>query len=161
DATTKDLLSIDLSSERVRLANWLLDGVRQGQPLGALLGYRFERRLQEAKLAQFITYFRGAAPLVAKKLEQTNQPVEFIAANNVVDGLLLQRKWKSALATPIPVPPPGGPLLSLLQQSGKTPDLNQFMQAQAALTAELNLLADAVDAVSDALLAESVHQAAQ
>ena len=42
-----DLLAIDLSSERVRLATWLLDGVRQGQPLGALLGYRFERRLQE------------------------------------------------------------------------------------------------------------------
>ena len=41
-------LAIDLSSERVRLATWLLDGVRQGQPLGALLGYRFERRLQEA-----------------------------------------------------------------------------------------------------------------
>ena len=33
-----DLLAIDLSSERVRLATWLLDGVRQGQPLGALLG---------------------------------------------------------------------------------------------------------------------------
>src|SRR5262249_50276424 len=77
DATTKDLLSIDLSSEGVRLANWLLDGVRQGQPLGALLGYRFERRLQEARLAQFIPYFRAVAPLVAKKLEQTNQPVEF------------------------------------------------------------------------------------
>src|SRR4029077_15141412 len=38
DANTKDLLAIDLSSERVRLANWLLDGVRQGLPLGALLG---------------------------------------------------------------------------------------------------------------------------
>src|SRR5262249_32762071 len=49
-----DLLAIDLSSERVRLAGWLLDGVRQGQPLGALLGYRFERRLQEARQPRFI-----------------------------------------------------------------------------------------------------------
>src|SRR6185369_16857463 len=32
DGDTKDLLAIDLSSERVRLASWLLDGVRQGQP---------------------------------------------------------------------------------------------------------------------------------
>src|SRR5262249_38141940 len=39
------LLAIDLSSERARLAKWLLDGVRAGQPLGALLGYRFERGL--------------------------------------------------------------------------------------------------------------------
>src|SRR6185295_12374741 len=53
-----DLLAIDLSSERVRLASWLLDGVRQGQPLGALLGYRFERRLQEASSAKFIAPFR-------------------------------------------------------------------------------------------------------
>ena len=35
-------MAIDLSSTRVRLALWLLDGVRQGQPLGGLLGYRFE-----------------------------------------------------------------------------------------------------------------------
>ena len=65
-----DLLAIDLSSERVRLATWLLDGVRQGQPLGALLGYRFERRLQEARKPQFISFFRELAPLVARKLEQ-------------------------------------------------------------------------------------------
>jgi hypothetical protein len=63
-----DLLAIDLSSERVRLAAWLLDGVRQGQPLGALLGYRFERRLQEVGKPQFISPFRELAPLVAKKL---------------------------------------------------------------------------------------------
>jgi hypothetical protein len=54
DANTKDLLAIDLSSERVRLATWLLDGVRQGLPLGALLGYRFERRLHDAHLDAFI-----------------------------------------------------------------------------------------------------------
>ena len=87
--TPNDLLAIDLSSERVRLATWLLDGVRQGQPLGALLGYRFERRLQEAGKPQFISFFRELAPLVARKLEQTDQPVEAIAANNVVDGLEL------------------------------------------------------------------------
>src|SRR5207237_5323910 len=91
--TTTDLLAIDLSSERVRLASRLLDGVRQGQPLGALLGYRFERRLQEGRKAQFIAPFRELAPLVARKQEQHDQPagkpVEAIAANNVVDGLAL------------------------------------------------------------------------
>ena len=62
-----NLLSIDLSSNRVRLATWLLDGVRQGQPLGALLGYRFERQLQDARLASFITFFRNVAPLVGQQ----------------------------------------------------------------------------------------------
>ncbi|PYJ78744.1 MAG: hypothetical protein DME22_26500 [Verrucomicrobia bacterium] len=148
DPEKQDLLTIDLSSARVRLAAWLLDGVRQGQPLGALLGYRFERRLQEAGLAQFISSFREVAPLVARKLEQTAQPVEKIAANSVVDGLLLQTKWKAQ--------PNLTDLFSTLEPKPK-PDQNQT----STLEAELNLLDEAVDAVSDALLAESVHHAVQ
>lgn len=54
--------AIDLSSDRVRLAQWLLDGVRQGQPLSALLGYRFERALRENELARYIRPFRLVAP---------------------------------------------------------------------------------------------------
>lgn len=60
------LAAIDLRSERVQRARWLLDGVRQGQSLAALLGYRFERRLQEARnpvLAQHIARFRALAAL--------------------------------------------------------------------------------------------------
>lgn len=168
DANTKDLLAIDLSSERVRLAKWLLDGVRQGQPLGALLGYRFERRLQDARLGQFIPYFREVAPLVAKKLAQTtdqeaNQSVESIAANNVVDGLALHSKWKS-LVEKLKVmflSPGTNPLQVFFGQLTKKPSPAELQQAQAALQAELNLLDDAVDAVSDALLAESVYHAVQ
>ncbi|MFI6272795.1 hypothetical protein [Micromonospora zamorensis] len=39
---------IDLSSRRVRLAHWLVNGVRNGRTLKELLGARFERRLVEA-----------------------------------------------------------------------------------------------------------------
>jgi hypothetical protein len=155
--TKNDLLAIDLSSERVRLAMSLLDGVRQGQPLGALLGYRFERRLQEAKLAEFIFPFRELAPLVARKLEPSppNVAVESIAANNVVDGLALLRRWQTGKTTDwtkdtIPfgltfgekhfkLPPKGDPKFTALQT-------------------ELGVLADAVDAVSDALMAEGMYQ---
>jgi hypothetical protein len=42
--------AIDLSSARVRIAIDLIDGVRQGQPLPALVGYRIERRLHESDL---------------------------------------------------------------------------------------------------------------
>ena len=42
-----EALDIDLSSTRVRDALSLLDGMRRGQSLGALLGYRLERRLHE------------------------------------------------------------------------------------------------------------------
>jgi hypothetical protein len=59
--------AIDLSSRRTRLALDLLDGIRQGQPLGALLGYRFERGLHEGhpglELDRFTAILRALAPL--------------------------------------------------------------------------------------------------
>jgi hypothetical protein len=159
-------LAIDLSSEHVRLAIWLLDGVRQGQPLGAMLGYRFERRLQEAGKAQFIAPFRELVPLVARKLERPDQsaetqPVEAIAANNVVDGLALLRRWQKGKST---TPPtwtkdtiPFGQQVG--QQKIKLPPADDPNNPEyKAIQNELAVLEDAVDAVSDALMAESVYQ---
>ncbi|MGZ8486846.1 MAG: hypothetical protein ACXW6R_24655, partial [Candidatus Binatia bacterium] len=146
-----DLLAIDLSSERVRLATWLLDGVRQGQPLGALLGYRFERRLQEAGKPQFISFFRELAPLVARKLEQTDQAVEAIAANNVVDGLELQRRWLAVRKS-------SEALSDFFRSLANKPAQAELINSKSLLEGELDGLADSVDAVSDALMAESVHQ---
>ncbi len=152
-----DVLAIDLSSERVRLAEWLLDGVREGQPVGALLGYRFERRLHEARLAQFIPYFREIAPLVANKIEPSGLPAESVAAHSVVDGLALMRKLK-ALAN---VPDTRTPLEVLFGTLAKRPDPLQLRQALPRLHAELNVLDEVIDAASDALVAESVHHAVQ
>jgi hypothetical protein len=161
--TAQDLLAIDLSSERVRLATWVLDGVRQGQPLGALLGYRFERRLQDTRQPQFISVFRELAPLVARKLEpgQQTASVEAIAANNVVDGLALMRRWQKGRdsASNPPWTIETIPFGQMVNQ--KTPALPPFDPGNAqfkALKAELDFLEQAVDAVSDALMAESVHQ---
>jgi hypothetical protein len=64
---TDSRFAVELSSGRVRLALTLLDGVRAGQPLGALLGYRLERGLHEhhpdLKLDQYISALRALAPL--------------------------------------------------------------------------------------------------
>jgi hypothetical protein len=163
--TPNDLLAIDLSSERVRLATWLLDGVRQRQPLGALLGYRFERRLQEAGRAQFISVFRELAPLVALKLEQRDQPVtepvEAIAANNVVDGLALLRRWQRGRRSTTP-PQWNKDTIPFGQQVGqqeiKLPPADDNNREYKAIHDGLAVLEDAVDAVSDALMAECVYQ---
>ena len=54
--------AVDLSSQRVRRARWLLGGIRKGQSLAQLLGYRIERRLQDAgPLAAYISKFRTLA----------------------------------------------------------------------------------------------------
>jgi hypothetical protein len=141
-AESSGAFAIDLSSRRVREASWLLDGVRQGQPLAALLGYRFERRLHDLRKDRFIAPLRELAPLTARKLENTDLPVESIAANNVVDGLVLNEKWQSDKQT----------VTSRLQSAGVTAD------ELTKLSRELDSLADSIDAVSDALTAETAYQ---
>jgi hypothetical protein len=139
-----DRYAVDLSSTRVRAALELLDAVRQGQQLGAVLGYRFERGLHEGhrplRLEKYIDPFRRLFPLVADKAGESGQPAESIAARNVVDGLLLRA---GAQERTIPWGQNG------LPSSG---------DERAAIEAELRLLDRAVDAVADLLTAESVFQ---
>ena len=81
-------LEITLTSSRVRLGLSLLDGIRQGQPLGALLGYRLERSLHDAGLESLIPTLRAIAPLNDTP-DTSTTTAEFVPANNVVDGLAL------------------------------------------------------------------------
>lgn len=144
-----DPFAIDLSSGRVREADRLLDGVRKGQPLGALLGYRFERRLHDdPTLAALIAPLRAAAPLVTRDTSAgaatTAQPAaEAIAANNVVDGLSL----------------------ALQAQADPTFLTRKLPGATAAqlttVTAEVNTLIESVDGLTDALTAETAYQIAR
>jgi hypothetical protein len=140
--------SIDLSSRRVRRARWLLDGIRNGQPLSALLGYQIERQLKHTA-PQLIDVVRRAAPLVANKLTSPAGPVENVAAENVVDGLALLGKAGYSTTTPISS--------TKLQQ---VPGLADIADAQVVEAAVLDAI-DAVDAVADVLLADGVLQQVQ
>ena len=84
------MLSIDLSSERVRKALPLLEGVQQGQSLNALLGYLFETGLHDLNLDKYAQPFRDRFPVVANKLTPSSDPSESVAASNVVDGMALR-----------------------------------------------------------------------
>ncbi|MEU5909106.1 hypothetical protein [Micromonospora sp. NPDC047527] len=140
-------LAVDLSSDRVRLASWLLDGVRQGQPLTELLGYRFERQLQDHPrvLEQYLPRLREIAPVRALRVQHDAEAEPVVATAAVVDGLDLYQRWRD----------------SGIDWSGD-PDLpNPGDGDQVALAEVLTSLGEAIDAVADALLAESVHQAAQ
>jgi hypothetical protein len=87
------LLSLDISSDRVRKALYLLDGVRQGQGLSALLGYLFEAALHDANLDKYAQPFRDRFPVVANKLTPSSDPSESVAASNVVDGVALRNAF--------------------------------------------------------------------
>jgi hypothetical protein len=151
-------MAVNLSSDRVRLALSTLEGIRNGQSVGALLGYRFERGLHDdhglAEVDRFILPLRKAFPLAGDGMEATKTgpdvPIEAVEARNVLDGRKLALQvHQSGLATypfglnTLPAPGPGdGPAID-------------------AINAETNALLDLYDAIADVALAESVHQAAQ
>ena len=148
-------LAVNLSSERVRLAMGVLEGVRNGQSLASLLGYRLERRLHDdasgAEVDVFVFELRKAFPLRADKLSTTYSgpgvSIEAIEARNVVDGL---RLVEHVLATGERNYPFG------------LPGLRDADPAQsAAIDGAVDTLLDLHDAVADLALAEGVHQAVQ
>jgi hypothetical protein len=134
-------MNIDLRSDRVRLALTLLEGVATAQPLAALLGYRLERSLRDRdpRLARFIAPLRRIAPLRPPGDAAVTQPAESIAARDVVDGVALLEKRRAGEDA----------ILNAIAVSGSE---------RIAVSEELARLADALDAVSDLLVAESVYQ---
>lgn len=152
--------AIKLDSERVRIADRFLEGMRNGQSLSALLGYQFERGLHDksslvsVEVDKFIYPLRKAFPLVADNLTDTmSEPgdsIETIAASNVLDGIKL---IKYARNTGIMTYPFG------LPASANMPDANpdQFN----AINEEFKRMLDIQDAISDLVLSEQVYQVVQ
>jgi hypothetical protein len=148
-------LAVNLSSDRVRTALAMLEGIRNGQSLGALLGYQFERALHDdyglAEVDEFIYPLRKAFPLVADALAPTatppGVPIEAIEARNVLDGRKLADHINSSGNAAYPFG------LATLPAASAT-------QA-AAISSSASSLLDSYDAIADLALAEGVHQAAQ
>jgi hypothetical protein len=99
DTSEENLLSIDLSSERVQKALWLISGVQQGQSLNALLGYLFEDALHDQNLDKYAQPFRDKYPLIGDKLTPSTAPSEAVAASEIVDGLALRTAWDNGQLT--------------------------------------------------------------
>jgi hypothetical protein len=137
--------AVDLSSARVSEAVRLLDGTRQGEPLAALLGYRFERNLHNRQLEPLISPLRSHFPLMVGKTPEGDGPTELVGGRNVVDGLALRRAWNDKAAPFAP---------------GATSDLPPLTSAQLdSFHSALDALNDAVDGLADVLTAESIFQA--
>ncbi len=128
-------MAVDLSSSRVRLALSLLEGVRNGQPLGALLGYRAERALHEGGAHEAVAVLRSLAPPPAAVAPGSPEALQPTA---VCDGLALTRMPRSRIDE----------AFSAADDAGD----------QAVVHEVLDSLLDAADATADLLLAEGVHQ---
>jgi hypothetical protein len=155
-----DAMAINLSSDRVRRALAILEGIRNGQTLPALLGYRFERGLHDehglAEVDKFIYPLRQVFPLVANRLKSTKAEdegdVTLLEARNVIDGVKLLEQIRKSGQSSYPFGIPGGSGPGQLPLASDT--------ERAAIDAEADALASLHDAVADLVMAESVYQVA-
>ncbi|MDJ0628353.1 MAG: hypothetical protein QNJ44_08855 [Rhodobacter sp.] len=154
-------LAIDLSSERVRLAERTLEGIRNGQPLGALLGYQLERALHDEPnlfLDRLIHELRREFPLAGNRNRTTRvvaiTSITQVEARNVVDGAAFAKHIAETGIETYPYGLTGLPPLS--EFSG--PGLPSPQDIGALIDVHVALMRSTGDAVADLSLAEGVYQ---
>ena len=141
------VLAIDLSSDRTSLALWVLDGVRQGQPLGALTGYQFEQALHDAELDVYVQPFRDKYPLIGTELTPQTAAGQVVPPSQVVDGVALRASWQAGDLGPGAYWGEGLPL--------PAPPLNTTQNTVLGFIGDID---DMLSALGDLSLAESVFQ---
>jgi hypothetical protein len=145
-AADAESLEVDLSSDRVEVALELMRGVVEGVPLSVLLGYQIERALRDADLSVLILPLRTVFPLrTPPAAEVPGTPVESVPPDNVADAVRLLERWESGRTA----------VLQEVRTAAKLPAGDPKL---TALATQIDLLADAYDAIADVVLAEAVHQ---
>jgi len=152
----ENVLALDLSAERVRAGLRLIRGVRRGQGLPELLGYRFERRIHEVtldpdepNLMQYADVFREKYPRKVGDVEKPDsndlqeERLKELAARDTVDGLALFEDWDDyPFGRADDLPPAGS-------------------DAHEEFSRIISNIGEDIDAAGDMLIAESVHQIGQ
>ena len=136
--------AVDLESRRLRRALELADGMRNGQHLGALLGYQLERHLHDVSGAglelDWVIYdLRAAFPLQVS----TGEQVVSVSERWVVDG------WRVVQAEMAMA----GAVVAAVASGEPAPE-------KAAIQAGVTALIESLDTLTDLGLAESVYQLA-
>lgn len=160
-----NIISVDLSSQRIRTALTVIEGIQGGQSLAALLGYHFERELHDRddlkakKIDSYIYALRKKFPLVADQMKETLSsatadpsvdpqtiPITAIEARNVIHSTHLIEHVKKQTVPANQVYPFG--LTGL--PSGDA-------SIASAITDAVNHIMNIADALADLGIAESVH----
>jgi hypothetical protein len=155
-ALADNAYALNLSSNRVRRAQQLIEGVQSGQSMSALIGYQFERALHDAELDHYIDAFRAAFPIDEPPAsadgegdgDEAPDPAESIHARNVVDGRALIAAWNGSRTLTAYA------ALGEAHSALEAPEPNSLQQI-------LHGLADANDALGDLLQYEGIFQSAQ
>jgi len=152
-----EVYKVNLSSERVRMALSIIEGMQHGQSIGALLGYQLERglhdRYEEAEVDRFIYELRKAFPLNANRMNETSaneadlNSITQLEARNVVDGLALVNHVNKTGNKNYPF--------------GKAGLAVANSDQQQVINSEVERLLNINDAVADLATAEGIHQVVQ
>lgn len=150
--------AIDLSSRRGAELRRILEGMRRGQTIGAMLGYQIERSLT-GSAGRFQLSLRQLAPLntdeVANDAASRSRTARMAAAD-VVDGVDLLRRFPldslEGAAPPLRTQLSRKPVNAYIDGDWPVVTGDEWDTVKAALRGA----AETLDAVSDALLAESV-----
>jgi hypothetical protein len=177
-ASVQNRLAVNLSSARVRTAMQLVEGIRNGQSLGALLGFRLERGLHEAyqkvELDKYIQPLRKAYPL-QQQVQVSAGETGSSYVSQVINGEQLLKEvyaivnWNSVSMTTAG----SATLGELLKKQGAAKLPVALYQAVVRITPqnnaaifdaiidEIDKIADAFDAIGDLAISESVYQMVQ
>jgi hypothetical protein len=182
EGTLGNAMSTNLTSGRVRTALALIDGVRAGNDLGALLGYRMERFLHEyyaghtppVELDELIAPLRRSFPTVATVDPAADAGPE--RERQIVDGLAVIRSvldwaepnypdttgtlYATLSASGLGQYPWGLPLEPVSPGVGRPDGLPRVLSEEKkdGLLRSLDDLANALDALADLTTSEAVHQ---
>jgi len=160
-----DEFAVNLSSERIRLALSVIEGIQNGQSLAALLGYKFERVLHDRNdlvgkgIHTFIFSLRKRFPLNANHILDTKVendpsvdpntvPITAIEARNVVHGKNLINHVKKQTGS--------NKMYPFGFASDELPNADNDIKG--AITDAVNYIMNIEDAIADLGMAESVHQ---
>lgn len=156
-----NLLAVDLSSERVRQAQHIMEGIRNGQSLGALLGYQLERALHDEPdlfLDRLIYDLRREFPLAGNRNRRTKvaglRKITAVEARNVLDGAAFVEHLANTNALNYPYGLPDMPPLSDFSGTG----LPSPAEIGAIIDRHVAEMRSMADAVADLEIAEGVYQ---
>lgn len=161
-------LCINLSSLRVRQALRIIDGIRNGLSIGAVLGADLERALHEAykksgqELNRYVYPLRQLFPLkIDIKSEQKDNPDNTYVMSVINGELLLNRTLKDYNSRTIPLAE-----YLLIEKNESTDWFHLLLEGRPAehkkqLALLIEQMADTFDALSDLVLSEGVYQLVQ
>lgn len=143
--------ALNLSSQRLQRAQQVLELMRGGERLEAILGYQFERELTDASIkkgstaAAFIPAFREKFPIMSRQMpiNPAETAKDVISNQNVVNGLNLAETKPHIF--PIIIPP-------------NSPTNEAALRVAQIAFINLN---DTIDAIKDLLAAETAYRMAQ